>query len=421
MSFFTSNTSRLTIPTNDRRRFFKQSGGLLALSTLAAPGSFATPYLPRRPTPTDDRVVEGFPPAQLVGRPEPEDLELGLAPAERVGFAIVGLGEYGANYIIPNLGSTHKCKLTAVVSGNPEKRDAIAEAHGIAPEHRYSYDNFDEIANDEAVDVVYIIVPNVFHRDLTERAFAAGKHVLCEKPMAVTSVDCQAMIDAGKKAGKKLMIGYRAQFDPYNLEAIRLIKEGKIGSPSLVVADHSHLLPLDKPANQWRAKQEVAGGGSLYDIGIYSLNGARYLLDEEPVSVTARYHQGSGNPEVTVEEEIEWQMAFPSGAVANCSSSYLTTNNKRIHVQGDKGELTLDPATNYYIRALKINDRSQKNHHLEEIVIPNPNQFVPMLDEMATAVQEDREPKTPGEEGLRDVRIMEAIYRAAETNETVTL
>ncbi|PPK88046.1 putative dehydrogenase [Neolewinella xylanilytica] len=405
----------------DRRQFVKAGGGLLALSAIPTFSHATDNRLPARKLGQTGPIVEGFPPAELVGRPRPQGLELGMPPEERIGFAIVGLGSYATGYIIPNLSGTKNAKLTALVSGNEEKRNAVASTYAIADEHLYDYETFDAIAEDPDVDVVYIITPNVFHRNLVERAFAAGKHVLCEKPMAITAEDCQAMIDAGNRAGKKLMIGYRAQFDPYNLKAIELIRDGRIGTPSTLVADHGHLLPLDVPKNQWRAKQEVAGGGSLYDIGIYNINGARYLLNEEPYAVRAKYHEGSGRPEVTVEEEIEWQMFFPSGVIANCSSSYLTTNNKRIHVQGDKGELTLDPATNYYIRSLKITDRSQENHHIEEIQIPNPNQFVPMLEEMAAAVLEDREPKTPGAEGLQDVRIMEAIYRAAESGEEVTI
>ncbi|WP_116127684.1 Gfo/Idh/MocA family protein [Lewinella sp. IMCC34183] len=405
-------------PGLNRRQFVKTGSGLLAMSSFPV-----VPDLPARPAapPVAGPIVEGFPPAQLVGRPAPEGLKPGLPTAERVGFAIVGLGSYATGYIMPNLANTKNAKLTALVSGNQEKRDTLAAAYGIGNDHLYDYDTFDTIADDEAVDVVYIITPNVFHRALVERAFAAGKHVLCEKPMAITEADCQAMIDAGNRAGRKLMIGYRAQFDPYNVKAIELIRDGRIGEPSTVVADHGHLLPLDVPKNQWRAKQEVAGGGSLYDIGIYNVNGARYLLGEEPTAVRAKYHRGSGNPEVTVEEEIEWQMYFPSGVIANCSSSYLTTNNKRIHVQGDKGELTLDPATNYYLRALHVTDRSQEHHRLEEIQIPESNQFVPMLEEMAACVREDREPKTPGAEGLRDVKIMEAIYRAAESGEEVSI
>ncbi len=355
------------------------------------------------------------------GRPMPDlNDDLPLPPDERVGFAIVGLGAYALGQIIPNLSATRRCQLAAVVSGNADKARAVARAYGLPARHIYDYDGFDRIAEDETVDVVYVILPNTLHRAWTERAFAAGKHVLCEKPMAATVEDCEAMIAAGQEAGKKLMIGYRAQFDPYNLRAIDLVRGkgedgSRIGTPRLVVGDHGRILDLDNPRDEWRAKQVLAGGGSLFDIGIYSLNGARYLLGEEPAEVAARYLPGSGRTEV--EEGVAWTMQFPSGAAASCTSSYLIEGAKRLRVQGTEGEVTLDPATDYYVRNLTL---TRGTTH-RRIVIPNPNQFAAMLDEMAEAVQADREPKTPGAEGLRDVRIMRAVYEAADTGRAVQL
>ena len=289
---------------------------------------------------------------EVTGRPMPDlNHPLPDPPERRVGFALVGLGAYALNQIAPNLANTRHARLAAVVSGNADKARTVADAYGLGRDHVYSYDDFDRIADDDTVDVVYVILPNAFHRAWTERAFAAGKHVLCEKPMAGTVEDCQAMIEAGERAGKTLMIGYRAQFDPYNLRAIELV-QSEIGDPSLVMADHGRILNLDHLRDQWRADREVAEGGSLFDIGIYSVNGARYLLGQEPTEVTATYLERSGRDAVTVEEGIEWQMTFPSGARALCSSSYLVEGNKRIHVQGSHGEVTLDPATDYYVRNL---------------------------------------------------------------------
>ena len=342
--------------------------------------------------------------------------DLPQPPDQRIGFAIVGLGAYALGQIIPNLSATRRARLAAVVSGNAEKAQRVARAYGLGDRHVYSYDTFDEIAQDETVDVVYIILPNTLHRAWTERAVAAGKHVLCEKPMAATAEDCEAMIAAAEAANKKLMIGYRAQFDPINRRAIELVQGGEIGTPHLAVADHGRFLDLSDLRDEWRAKKDLAGGGSLYDIGIYSLNGVRYLLGEEPTEVTARYTPGSGRAEVDVEEGVVWSMQFPSGAVANCSSSYLVHGSKQMRVYGSEGEVTLDPATDYYVRNLYLAKENEQH-----IVIPNPNQFAAMLDEMAAAVQEDRAPATPGEEGLRDVRIMQAIYESAESGQPVSL
>ena len=400
---------------SSRRKFIQQSSGLLALPSLLSASStnVAPPIAIGAPPPV-------LPAPDPTGQGMPELLQpLPDVPGEKVGFAIVGLGAYALNQIIPNLGNTRHAKLAALVSGNAEKARTVGKAYGIEEAHQYSYDDFDRIAEDESVDVVYIILPNAMHREWTERAFAAGKHVLCEKPMAVTAEDCQAMIDAGKQAGRQLMIGYRAQFDPYNLRAIELVRgeEKAIGEPHLIFTEHGRMLkPNEDQRDEWRAKKELAGGGSLYDIGIYSLNGARYLLGEEPVSVTANYREPS-QKEVEVEEGVAWTMKFPSGATANCSSSYRVEQAKRIFVQGTEGEVTLDPATDYYVRNLYLKTKEKNT----QLIIPQANQFAAMLDEMALAARENRTPKTPGEEGLRDVKIMQAIYRAAESGDEVAI
>lgn len=391
-----------------RRAFLRQSGGALALSALPLP--LRAMADPAAPAALLDPEVSGQPMPQLL-QPLPDP------PDRRVGFALVGLGAYALNQIAPNLANTQHARLAALVSGNADKAREVARAYGVGERHVYSYDSFDRIAEDETVDVVYVVLPNAFHREWTERAFAAGKHVLCEKPMAETVEDCEAMIAAGERAGKRLMIGYRAQFDPYNLRAIDLVRNGEIGDVKLLSTEHGRPLDLSRPRDQWRARGELASGGSLYDIGIYSVNGARYLTGEEPVEVTARYRPGSGRPEVTVEEGVEWTLLFPSGAVASSASSYLVASANRMTVEGTDGEVTLDPATDYYVRTL-VHIRGDRR---TEIVVPQANQFARMLDEMALAAREDRPPKTPGEEGLRDVRVMQAIYRAAEIGETVRL
>ncbi|PHN08272.1 Gfo/Idh/MocA family protein [Flavilitoribacter nigricans] len=393
---------------------FLRHSGDLAASTA---GLYATAETTRNFSNT-------IPDPKLTGRPVPKLLvPMPKPPEERIGFAIVGLGAYALNQIIPNLANTQGAKLTALVSGNTEKAREVGKAYGISSDHIYDYDNFDRIALDDTVDVVYIILPNTLHRSMTERAFAAGKHVLCEKPMAITVEDCEAMIQAGKAAGKKLMIGYRAQYDPYNLKAIELVrgkdgKPGQIGDVRLFTSDHGRLLNLDHTRDQWRAKKELAGGGALYDIGIYALNGARYMFDEEPTEVMARFREGSGRSEVTVEEGVEWSMAFPSKAVATCTTSYLVAQGKLMHIYGAEGTVSLNPATDYFERNLTFQPAEGPQQHFS---FPLANQFAAMLDEMASAVREDREPKTPGEEGLKDVRIMEAIYESARKQKPVSL
>lgn len=365
------------------------------------------------------------PPARAVGRPMPE-LERPLAdpPARRLGWAVVGLGDFALNHMLPAIQRSRHNRLTALVSGNAEKARAVAAAYGVPERSVYSYDTFDRIRDDASVDVVYIVLPNALHAEWTERAARAGKHVFCEKPMAVTEAECRRMIDACQRAGKRLMIAYRAPFEPHNVEAIRRLRAGEAGAIRQVIADHGRPLEPKKPADQWRAQAALAGGGSLYDIGIYSVNGARYLTGEEPVEVRATYRKPPGAPgpegaPVDVEQGIAWTMRFPSGAVAHCTSGYDFQNVKRMQVMAERASLVLDPATEYAGNRLMVRrEQGQEEPKLGE----SSEQFVGEVDEFAQAIRENREPRHgSGREGLQDVRILQAIYEAARTGRAVEI
>lgn len=194
-------------------------------------------------------------------------------PKRKLGYAIVGLGSYATNQIMPRLKDCEFAKLSALISGTPEKLERYGTEYGIPKTHRYSYANYDSIRDNPDIDLVYVVLPNSLHAEYSIRASKAGKHVLCEKPMAVSSAECEAMIAAAKKAGKKLMIGYRSHFEPYNRHGIELIKNGFIGRPRLITSEHGFTIS----PNQWRLDRPLSGGGSMMDIGIYSLNAARYL------------------------------------------------------------------------------------------------------------------------------------------------
>jgi glucose-fructose oxidoreductase len=193
--------------------------------------------------------------------------EMPEAPEKRLGYAIVGLGQFALNQIIPSFAESKSSKLVALVSGKREKALQVADRYGVDQKNIYDYQNFDRIADNDEIDIVYIILPNALHAEYTVRAFKAGKHVLCEKPMAVTAEECETMIRAGREADRKLMIAYRAQYEPYNLEAIRMSREGELGKIRLVTSDHGRILDPKVPADQWRMVKALAGGGSLYDIG----------------------------------------------------------------------------------------------------------------------------------------------------------
>ena len=395
-----------------RRLFLRGPGGGLLLGSAfgLAPPAFAQGGGGGAPE---------LPPARPVGRPRPElEREMPEEPGRRLGWAVVGLGKFALNQILPSFAESQSAKLVALVSGNRAKAGEVASRYGVDPGAIYDYEGFDRIADDPAVDVVYVILPNGLHAEYTVRAFKAGKHVFCEKPMAPTVAECEAMIRAGREAGRKLMIAYRARFEPHNVEAIRMARAGEAGRLQLVTSDHGRLLDPKDPADQWRMVKALAGGGSLYDIGIYSLQAARYLTGEEPVEVSGQIASPKDDPRFReVEDRVAFQLRFPSGALANLSSSYSTASVKRIQAFGSKASLVLDPATEYEGNRLQV--RFEKG--LQEVKVKDANQFAAEMDHFSQSVLANREPLTPGEEGLRDVRILQAIYQSAREGRPVSL
>lgn len=352
-----------------------------------------------------------------------------LPPARRLGWAIVGLGDFGTKQIIPNFGDCQRSKLVALVSGDRAKAEKYAAQYAVDAKNIYNYENFDSIKDNPEIDVVYIILPNGMHREYTVRAFQAGKHVFCEKPMAVTVKECEEMIRARDKAGKKLMIAYRAQYEPFNLAAIEKVKSGELGKVKVIITDHGRILNPQEKRDVWRMNKKLAGGGSLYDIGIYSLNATRYLTGEEPAEISAQMFSTPNDPRFKeVEETVAFTLRFPSGVIANCLSSYGYQEVKRYQIYGEKAWLELDPATDYYKHQMTIGKNnpsaSEENKTAPKTIVEEPqiqegNQFAAEMDHFSECIQENKNPKTPGEEGLQDVRLMQLIYQAAREGKTL--
>lgn len=338
------------------------------------------------------------------------------APERKLGWAIVGLGSYATRQIMPQFAGCEHSRLAALVSGSPDKARRLADEYGIAHKNLYSYTNFDRIRDNPEIDIVYIILPNSMHHEYTIRAARAGKHVLCEKPMAVSVRECEEMIAACRAAGRKLMIGYRSRFEPHNQLAIRMSRAGELGPTRVITADHG--FNIGNP-NQWRLKRALAGGGSLMDIGIYSVQAARYLTGEEPTEVVAIESTDTGDPRFReVEDTVNFQLRFPSGALANCVSSY-TSNHNRYRVVGTRGWLELEPATSYGGQKMRVHMGGKTEPRTP--AAPPKNQFVGQLDHLSESVLNGTEPIVPGEEGLRDLRAMMAIYQAARERRAVKI
>lgn len=339
------------------------------------------------------------------------------APRSRkLGYAIVGLGGYGLGVIIPQFANCTQSRLAAVVSGDPAKARRVAAEHGLPDSAVYSYATFDTIRDNPDIDIVYVCLPNAMHADYTIRAARAGKHVMCEKPMAVSVAECEAMIAACKQAGRKLMIGYRCHFEPTNVAAMRLARAGAAGRTRYVRSEHGF---VQRDPLKWRLRKAMSGGGSLMDMGIYSLQAARYMTGEEPVAVTARESTDRSDPRFReVEDIIDWTLEFPSGAIASCQSMY-SANQNHILLMGDRGRIELEPATRYAGNRLWTGADGR-----EQAVTPpalGTTQFAGQLDHLADCIRTGREPIVSGEEGLRDMRIVEAIYRSVREGRTIRL
>lgn len=338
------------------------------------------------------------------------------APGNRkMGYAIVGLGSYATRQIMPQFANCESARLVALVSGTPAKLERYGAEYGVPRTHWYNYQNFDSIRDNPDIDIVYVVLPVSMHAEYTIRAASAGKHVLCEKPMAMSSAECEAMIAACRKAGKRLMIGYRCHFEPHNRLAIELARANFVGPARQITAAHG----FNISAGQWRLDRTMSGGGSLMDIGIYSLNAARYLTGEEPTEVVALESTDGDDPRFrTVEDRVDFTLRFPSGVIASCVSSYSSGHND-YRVIGTNGWIAMEPATPYSGHVMHV--RKDGVTERREPPPPVKNQFVAQLDHLPECVSAGNEPIVPGEEGLRDLRLIEAIYRSARERRAVTL
>jgi predicted dehydrogenase len=332
----------------------------------------------------------------------------------KLGVALVGLGRLSGGELAPALQKTQRCRLTGLVSGHPDKARQWALQYAVPEKNIYTYETFDRIQDNPEIDVVYVVLPNSMHAEYTIRAAKAGKHVLCEKPMAVSVSECDEMIAACRAAGRQLAIGYRLHFEPYNQEMMRLAREKVFGG--LKVIETSTGFKTGDP-NQWRLKQALAGGGSLVDLGIYALQAARTIAGEEPVSVTAQTGLTDPVKFREVEESIVFNLKFPSGVLASCSSSYATVLPNRYYAGAENGWFELAPGQ--YYRGIR--GRTGSPEGVKEMQFPEINQFAAQMDDFADCILSGKPTRVPGEEGRQDVRIITAIYEAAASGKTVAL
>ncbi len=336
-----------------------------------------------------------------------------MSQHDPVRFAVLGLGHIAQVAVLPAFEHADNAVLAALVSGDRDKRTAVAEKYGV--EHAVDYGGLEALLARDVADAVYIAVPNHLHAEYTVRAARAGAHVLCEKPMAVTEEECEAMMRACEEHDRRLMIAYRLHFEKANMEVAALVRRGAIGEPRFfnssfaqsVVEGDVRLLPVEK------------GGGSLYDMGVYCINAARYLFAAEPEEVTGVSVSRKGDPRFEdCDETTSAVLRFPGDRVATFTCSFGAHKVSRYRVQGTEGEVVMDPAYPYageLAYEVRVDGRERRER------LPKRDQFAPELMHFAACVREGKDPEPDGREGRADVAVVRAIHRSVREGRAVTL
>ena len=414
-----------------RKDFLNFTGKSILLGTA---GSMALNGFMGNSVFAQQRVTPFSPPAKIpVGITDPIVLEqwksdvdqqsgpvpTSLPPDKRLGYAVVGLGHLALEEVLPALNNCEKSRLVALVSGSKEKMAKVALQYGISAANCYNYQNFDELRTNQDVHIIYIILPNGLHKEYVVRGAKAGKHILCEKPMANTAAECREMIAACNQAKVKLMVAYRIQFQPHNRKVRSLIKEKAFGVPKYIEASNSQ---STANVNHWRHKKALAGGGALPDIGLYCLNTTRFILGQEPTEVFAYQYSTPGNPLFAeVEELVSWQMRFENEIIASCATDYDVHESRRYRVNCQKGWMNMDMAYAYKGQKLTTAKAEGKLELRQEVGMAENDQFGAEMDHFSDCIINNKRPFTPGEEGLQDHIIMEAIYQSAREGKPVKI
>ncbi|MCI9845802.1 Gfo/Idh/MocA family protein [Flavobacterium pectinovorum] len=342
---------------------------------------------------------------------------------KKLNTALCGLGNY-ASMLAEGIQVSEYCHLAGIVTGTPAKAEQWKKKYNIPEKNIYNYENFDKIIKNKDIDLVYVVTPNGLHKEFTIRAAKAGKHVITEKPMAISVKDCEEMIKTCNENNVQLAIGYRLHYEPTHLEIKRLGQEKVFGQVRYIEASLGYKIhdPADTKSTvnfndryEWRLNKKLSGGGPLMDLGVYCIQVSRYVLGEEPIAVTAQFGTVHNKQIFTeTEESISWQMEFPSGATANCNTT-VSYNIDRFYASADEGSFELSPALSYGPFKGKASEK--------ELKFPVMNQQQTQMDEICKVILENK--KLPnhitGEEGLKDIKIINAIYKAAEIGKKVSL
>lgn len=329
---------------------------------------------------------------------------------KRLGVALVGLGYYSRELLAPALQLTRHCRLAGIMTGSPDKAAEWQKRYRIADRNVYDYGGFHRIADNADIDVVYIVLPNHLHKPFTLAAAACGKHVWCEKPMAMNAAEAQAMIDACRRHRVQLTIGYRMQHEPNTRRIIGFAREKPYGNLQGIRAEAGFKGFNEGWSDAWRL-DPARGGGAMYDMGVYALNAARYTSGEEPVAVTATQEIHRPGIFRGVDETMRFRLEFPGGVTAECATSF-GANMNRLHADCERGWYELSPFQSYE----GIRGRTSSGEVLDVRV---PNQQARQMDDDALSILDGTPPLAPGEEGLRDMRVIDAVFASVRSGQRV--
>lgn len=332
---------------------------------------------------------------------------------EKIRYAVVGLGHIAQVAVLPAFRhASRNSELSALISDDPQKLRELSERYDV--KINGSYDDYENILRSGNIDTVYIALPNHMHREYTVRAAAAGIHVLCEKPMAVTTEECSEMIRACEDAGVKLMIAYRLHFDKANLKAVEIVQSEKIGTPKMFNSTFS----MHVKEGNIRLNDESLGGGPMYDIGIYCINAARYLFQAEPEEVFAYSVTSDVERFNKADEMTAVTMKFPDSKLATFVCSFGASDTSNYRIIGTEGDLRVEPAYEYaepIIHYLTVEGKTNKKSFKKR------DQFAPELEYFSDCILSNETPEPNGDEGLIDVQIIQAILESAKTGKPVSL
>lgn len=338
--------------------------------------------------------------------------DISIQPGRRVRYAVVGLGHIAQVAILPGFAHARQnSELTALVTGDPAKARQLSRKYCV--EAVYSYKEYEKCLTSGTIDAVYIALPNSMHRTYSVAASKAGIHVLCEKPMALDEKQCAEMISAAAKSGTKLMVAYRLHFTKANLQAVKILKSGKLGTSRVFNSTFTMQVRKDNI----RLKRSL-GGGPLWDIGIYCINASRYLLRAEPEEVFAFDAASKDSRFKEIEESVSAILKYPQGRLAAFTCSFGASDVSSYEVVGTKGSLRADPAYEY-AEGLEFSVKigSRKREH----AFAKSDQFGPELVYFSDCILKNREPEPSGREGAIDVRIVRALYESLSNGKVVSL